>query len=370
MKIICSTAKLNKTAQIAQKALPTKAVSPILTGFYLKALDGKLEIQATDYERSVVASMEAQVIEEGQVVCPGALFSNLAGRLSGDAVEISKTEGENKINISSGGYETDILTLPAEEYPSLVKLPVSNFVKIKDDTLRDLIKKTAFAAAADEARPVFTGVLIRIKGKELSFVATNTHRLAVRTYVSDTDGGDFSMIVPAKLLRDIERMNFSDLPEDVVMMWKSRKIALSIGNFYIDSNLIEGNFPDYQKLIGESFSKEAKVRVRDLLGAVDRVSIFFKSGEYNALRLNIDNNLMTITSNNPEIGKSREIIACENSGGPIEIAFNSRYISDILRNIEDENIIMRLNSSIGPACLKPENDDNYLYLVTPVRVAY
>ena len=370
MKVICSTQKLNKAAQIIQKALPTKAVSPILTGIYMKTQDGKIEMQATDYEIGISVTLEAEVIEDGQIILPGSYFTSLLRRLSGETVEIEKKEEENKILIKSGSYKIDLLSTPASDYPVLNKLVVSNFVKIKDDIFKDLIKKTVFACSSDEARPIFTGVFVEIKDKQISFVATNTHRMACKKFFSETENGSFSMVIPAKILKEIERINMNDLPEDVVISWKNRQMAVRMGEIYIESRLIEGSFPDYKKVIPESFSKEANFKTGDLLSAVERVSLLFKEGEYNVVRLNIDNNEIIITSNNPEMGRAQEVIPCENNGGQIEIAFNSRYLSDILKNIEEEKSIINLNSSVSPACIKPEGNDSYLYVVTPIRVSY
>lgn len=370
MKIICSTQKLSKAAQIIQKALPTRAVSPILTGIYMKAEAGKIEMQATDYEIGISATIEAEVIEEGQIILPGNYFTNLLRRLSGETVEIEKENEENKILIKSGSYKIDLLSTTATDYPVLNKLAVSNFVKIKDEILKDLIKKTVFACSTDESRPIFTGVFVEIKEKQISFVATNTHRMAFKKYISETDNGNFSMVIPAKVLKEIDRINIGELPEDVVISWKNRQMAVRIGDIYIESRLIEGSFPDYQKVVPESFSKQAKFKTSELLGAVERVSLLFKEGEYNVVRLNIDNNQLIVTSNNPEMGKAQEIIDCESEGGQIEIAFNARYLNDILKNIETDNAVISLNSSVSPACIKPENTDDYLYIVTPIRVAY
>ena len=370
MKIICSTQKLNKATQIIQKALPTKAVSPILTGIFINAYDNKIELQATDYEIGISCIIDAEVVEEGKIIVPGNYFANLVRRLSGETIEISKSNEENKIIISSGVYETDLLSMNPDDYPVLNKLAVSNFIKIKDEILKDLIKKTVFACSNDESRPIFTGVLIDVKGQEISFVATNTHRLALRRFESETDNGNFSMVIPGKVLREIEKINVTDLPEDVMINWKNRQMSVRFGDIYIESRLIEGNFPDYKRVVPESFSKEAKFKTSDLLGAVERVSLLFKEGEYNVIRLNIDAGKIVVTSNNPEMGKAKEIVLCNNTEGQIEIAFNARYLIDILKNVESENTIIKLNSSVSPACIKPENDENYIYVVTPIRVAY
>jgi DNA polymerase-3 subunit beta len=318
--------------------------------------------------------VDANVLEEGKIVCPGSFFATLLGSLSGEEVEIATQDKENKISISSASYHADIPVMRADEYPELNKLSVSNFITIKDSDLKELIKKTAFASAAGDKqeRAVFTGVYVEIKGEEISFVATNAHRMALKRKPLAADGGDFAMIIPAKVLKEIERVNLEELPEEATLIWKDRQMALRMGNFYIESRLIEGNFPDYRNVIPQSFSKTAKFKTKELLGAVERVALLFRGEDFKLdhLRLNIDNDKITVTSNNLEKGRAEESIPCENQGGGIEIAFNSHYISDVLKNIETEYATISLNSSVSPACIKMVDDDSYLYIVTPVRVAY
>ena len=174
--------------------------------------------------------------------------------------------------------------------------------------------------------------------------------------------------MPSGILKEIESINLGDLPEDVLIGWKDHQIVLRFGDVYMQSRLIEGNFPDYRKVIPESFVKTAKVKTLDLLGAVSRAMPFSKEGENNVLKINIDNGKMVVTANNPEKGKSTEKIDCENEGGPIEIAFNMKYISDILKRIETEYAVISLNSSVSPARIAAEGSEDYLYIMTPIRL--
>jgi DNA polymerase-3 subunit beta len=212
-------------------------------------------------------------------------------------------------------------------------------------------------------------VLVEIKGKDLVFAATNTHRLVVKKYEMDSEQGDFSMVIPSGILKEIESINVGELPEDVIVGWKNHQIVLRFGDVYMESRLIEGSFPDYRRVIPPSFVKKAKVKTADLLGAVNRAAPFSKEGDSNVLKMSIDNGKIVITANNPEKGKSTEKIDCENEGGSIEIAFNMKYISDILRRIESEHTIINLNSSVSPARVSAENDDDYVYIMTPIRLS-
>ncbi|MDR2006466.1 MAG: DNA polymerase III subunit beta [Acidaminococcales bacterium] len=371
MKIICQAQKLGKAAQILQKALPSKAVSSqVYMCVYLKAFENKIEMQATDSVFGVSVTLDAQVVEEGEAVIAGALFTSVVEKVEREYVEIYKNEEESKVVISSGeDREAVIFCLPAEDYPVINKLSVTSFIKIKDDILKEMIRKTVFACSSEkEMRAIFTGVLVEIKGRELVFAATNTHRLVVKRYELESEQGEFSMVIPSGILREIESINLGELPEDVIVGWKNHQIILRFGDVYMESRLIEGSFPDYRKVIPASFGKKARVKTADLLGAVSRAAPFSKEGENNVLKLSIDNGRMVISASNPEKGKSTEKISCENEGGPIEIAFNMKYISDILRRIESEYTVVSLNSSVSPAQVAAEGDDNYLYIMTPIRL--
>lgn len=369
MKISCSKELLNHAVQTVQKAVATKAQLPILTGIYLSAADNRLELHATDYEIGIKCVIDADVEQPGTVVLSGRYFQEMVRKLPGDKIEISSSQEDRTIKITSNSAQFNLLSLPAEEFPVLKPITSENVLTVKDNVLKELIKKTVFACANDEARPIFTGGLLEFSGNEITMVATNTHRLAHKKDRIEGSSQNIKMIVPGKILSELARIMSSEIPVDVSVHWLKNQVAFAFEDVYIISRLIEGQFPDYNKVIPPSFATNVKIKTKQLLDAVERVSLFAREGDYNVIKLSFKANSVTITSNNPEIGKACEVVPSIIEGNEVDIAFNVKYIADILKNIDSDELIFALNTPLSPASIKPIDDDNYTYIVTPVRTS-
>jgi len=369
MKIFCNKELLNHAVQTVQKAVATKPQLPILTGIYLLAENDKLELHATDYEVGIKCTIEAQVEQPGAVVLSGRYFQEMVRKMPGDTIEISSSAEDRTIKITASSAQFNLLSLPPEEFPVLKQLTSDNFIIVKDNVFKELIKKTVFACANDEARPIFTGGLVEFSGQNIKMVATNTHRLALKKDRSEQAANDVKMIIPAKILTELGRIMTSEIPVDVKIYWLKNQVAFEYENVYIISRLIEGQFPDYNKVIPPSFATNVKLNTKHLLAAVERVSLMARDSDYNVIKLSFKNNSVTITSNNPDIGKACEVVEAAIEGNEVDIAFNVKYVADILKNIDSEDLIFSLNTPLSPACVKPIDDDNYIYIVTPVRTS-
>lgn len=369
MKIICPKEELHHAVQTVQKAVATKTPLPILTGIYLSAENGQLQLQATDYEVGICCTIAATVEEAGAVVLSGRYFQELVRRLPGETVEIASSHEDRTIKVTSQNSQFNLLSLPAEEFPVLKPLSSDNVLNVQDAVLRELIRKTIFACATDEARPIFTGGLMEVDGQEIRMVATNTHRLALKKETLAADAGSAKMIIPAKILGEVARLLAGDEPKEVSISWQKNQVGIVFDNVYINSRLIEGQFPDYNKVIPANYATTVKLNTDQFLDAVERVSLLARDGEYNVVRFNFNNGEVVITSNNPDIGKAREIVAAAIDGNDIEIAFNAKYITDILKNIDGEELVVSLNAPLSPAGIKAVGDDKYIYIITPVRTS-
>lgn len=367
MKILCSKELLNSAVQTVQKGVASKTQLPILTGIYLHANDNKLELQATDYEIGIKCIIDANVEQPGTIVLSGRYFQEMVKKLPGETVEISSSQEDRTIRIMSNTAQFNLLSLPAEEFPVLKSLTSENVITIKDNVLRELIRKTAFASAADEARPIFTGGLLECGNHEISMVATNTHRLALKKDHVETEFDNIKMIIPAKILTELARIMVSDVPMDVTVSWLRNQVAFSFDNVYIISRLIEGQFPDYRKVIPPNFATSVILNTDQFLDAVERVSLLARDGDYNVVKLSFKEDSVMISSNNPDIGKACESVPATITGNEVEIAFNVKYIVDILKNITSEQLVFSLNTPLSPASVKPLDDESYTYIVTPVR---
>lgn len=367
MKFSCSREHLHHAVQTVQKAVAAKTPLPILTGIYLSAKNNTLELQATDYEIGISCTIDAQISQPGDIVVSGRYLQELVRRLPGQTVEIDSGSEGKTVRISSDRSQFNLLTMPAEEFPVLKRIIPEKSMVVNDSVLRDLIRKTVFACATDEARPIFTGGLLEADDKGIRMVATNTHRLALRREPGEGFAAGIKVIVPAKILNELARILSADDPLEVTMSWQKNQVSFSFGTVYIVSRVIEGQFPDYNKVIPSKFETRVTMNTDMLLAAVERMSLITREGDYNIIKFYFSEAAVTITSNNPEIGTAQETIEAEMDGGDVEIAFNARYVTDILKNIDSEKLVFSLNSSLSPASVTQFEDDKYIYIVTPVR---
>lgn len=373
MKITCAKDRLNHAVQTVQKAVAAKATLPILSGIYLSAQNNKLELQATDYELGISCSIDAEVDIPGQIVLSGRYFQELVKRLPGESVEISSSGEDRTIKITAGSSQFNLLSLPAEEFPVLKSLFTKtngvNSLTIKDNVLRDLIKRTVFACATEESRPIFTGALLELTEQDVRMVATNTHRLALKKSLTENTNSSSALkiVIPSKVLNELARLLSSELPVDINICWEKNKVAFNFEDVYLESRLIEGQYPDYNRVIPPDFVTIATINTALFMDAVERVSLMAKDGEYNVIKFQFNPNEVIITSNNPDIGKAYESVPVTTEGTDITIAFNAKYVTDILKNIGTTELYFSLNTPLSPASIKPTNDDNYTYIITPVR---
>jgi DNA polymerase-3 subunit beta len=374
MKISCAKDKLQHAVQIVQKAVSAKATLPILSGIFLSAEDNKLQLQATDYEIGISCTLEAQVSIPGKIVVSGRYFQELVKRLPGEIVEIAASDEDHTIKITAGTSQFNLLSLPAVEFPVIKplfeKTNIINSCTIKDNILRDLIKKTTFACSTEESRPIFTGALLELTDEDVRMVATNTHRLAFKKSTTEqATGSNLKIIIPSKILNELARLLTSELPIDVSICWEKSKVAFSFEDVYLESRLIEGQYPDYNRVIPPNFDTTATINTALFMDAVERVSLMAKDGEYNVIKFQFNSTEVVITSNNPDIGKAYETIPAQTDGTEIAIAFNAKYVTDILKNIGSTELFFSLNTPLSPASVKPNNDETYTYIITPVRTS-
>lgn len=369
MKISCNIQSLNKALQTVQKAIATKPSTPILAGIHFQTLENKVVIQANDLNMAIASTIDADVIEAGEIVVSGRMITELARKLPGETVLISKNKENNTITIECGKSKNSLLAMNEEDYPKFPTFEEEKSIDIPDDKLKELIKKTIFACSNDEARPLFTGILVDVKDGKVTFVGTNTHRLAIKSLPLDTEE-TMSIIIPSKVLVEIARNLNGEAPSLVNIAMISNQIRVTIDNAVIVSRLIEGKFPDYKRVIPPKFAIKTNVNVSELAGAVERVSLFSTENEYSIVKVSVAENEITINSSSPDVGTGHEVIPCATEGAELNVAFNSRYVLDILKSIDAENVTLSMNTSLSPVCVTAAEEEEYTYIVTPVRVVF
>ena len=369
MKITCEKKELVQAIQIVSKAISNRPQTPILSGIYIKAHNSQIQLQGTDYEIGIICTINAQVDEEGTIVLPGRYLYEVTRTLPGDYIKIKNNEQDNSVNISSNTAQFNLLNMLESDFPIIEKLNGNTNFALKNNIFLDFIKKTSFACAADDMnRPVFTGCLLDINKENIVMTATNMHRLSlIRKNIANVTDENIKLIVPAKILNEFTHIFASDVPTDIQISCTQNKISFSYENIYVVSRLIEGQFPDYNRVIPREFKTVVTINKNEFQSALDRVSLISRAGDLNIIHFEFTDNIVRISSDNPNIGKAEETINVAIEGPGINISFNAKYIIDVLKAIDSEEFIFSFNQPLTTASIKEPGNDNFVYVVTPVR---
>ena len=378
MNITLAKSDLISALQIVSKGLSTKPQTPILSGIYMTAKEGQLELQSTNYELGFIVTIPAEIHTVGTAVLPGKYLTEFARKLPAEEVSIDTGSSDGLAIIRSGSARFTLRTMEVSDFPVLQRMEGTLQFTIKDRTLARLVKKSTFACLREEQRdrrPIFTGCQLEVEGKEVTFAATNVHRLAVKSELLEEDAGQIRIIIPAKFLEEVTRTITGDVPTDIHVTCSYNQISMSADGIYMTSRLIEGAFPDYRRVIPQ----EENIRTRVTLdaatfaSAVERASLIARTDQYNIVKLAFEQGLMRISSNSPEIGEAEETIAAEVTGDDVTIAFNASYLMDAVKSLDSDTFILSLQGAnaqgmnLSPITIREEADPNYIYVVTPVR---
>lgn len=367
MHITFSKANLQKAINVLQKVSQNKTSSNLPGAIYMTTKNGQVELQGNDFELGIRLTIDGDIKEPGTLVVGSRYFQELIRKLPGDTIELYKPEDGNSLTITSGSSEFNLVTLHPDDFSLVEQIHDQDHVNIDSFAMKELIDLTNYAAATDEDRPVFTGALLEIKENEVTMVATDTHRMAVKKITIDEPATTpMRAIIPTKTLAEVSRLLPTDNPAMINIIWNRTQIVFNFESIYIISRLIEGTYPEYEKVIPSQFDSSAVIDRREFAGAVDRVSLLAKDISYNVIRYDWAESNVTLSTQNTEIGMAKEDVAVEFKGTPFTISFNGRYISDILRHSTGDNIHLFLKQN-GPVVIRQDNNPNYTYVVTPVR---
>ena len=367
MHITFPKANLQKAINVLQKVSQNKTSSNLPGAIYITTKNGQVELQGNDFELGIRLTIDGDIKEPGTLVVGSRYFQELIRKLPGDTIELYKPEDGNSLTITSGSSEFNLVTLHPDDFSLVEQIHDQDHVNIDSFAMKELIDLTNYAAATDEDRPVFTGALLEIKENEVTMVATYTHRMAVKKITIDEPATTpMRAIIPTKTLAEVSRLLPTDNPAMINIIWNRTQIVFNFESIYIISRLIEGTYPEYEKVIPSQFDSSAVIDRREFAGAVDRVSLLAKDISYNVIRYDWSESNVTLSTQNTEIGMAKEDVAVEFKGTPFTISFNGRYISDILRHSTGDNIHLFLKQN-GPVVIRQDNNPNYTYVVTPVR---
>ena len=365
MKLICSRDELLEGILTAQKAVPPRTTLPILQGILFDCRNHSLYIRATDLEIGIECRLKAEIIDSGWIVLDSRLLGEIIRRLPEEDIEITVNQG-NIAEIKCANSCFRLQGQGGEEFPQLPQVDGEKSISMPQDLLRGMIRQVVFACAVEETRPILTGALVECSKGEVSLAALDGFRLAVRTVRFDTLNEDITAVVPAKTLNEIQRI-LKDTQDIVRIEFAGNHVLFDIEKTRIISRVLEGDFINYRQIIPEEYGTVIRLKNVDLLESCERASLLAREGRNNLIKLNITRDRLEITSN-AEIGEVREEIYTRTEGNELEIAFNSKYLTDVLKVIEDEYVKIEFTTNVSPCVIKPEGSEVYTYLLLPVRV--
>ena len=364
MNFRCDKNTLQDAVFTVQKAVTGKSTMPILGGILIKAYDNEIVFTGSDLDLSIEKKIESEVLEPGTVVIDAKLFGEIIRKLPNDIIEI-KTAENNFVQISCQKSNFKLIHMNPDEFPELPQINENMIFSVSQKKLKNMIKGTIFATAADDTRPILTGVLFEIKGKKFNLVALDGYRLALRSENLDSDNL-ISAVIPGKTLTEVSKI-LDDSDENVNITFTTNNILFNLNKTKITSRLLDGEFIKYSSIIPSEYNLKVTSKRLELLECIERAALMGKEGNTNLVKLEIEENNMVITSNS-QLGTVREELNIILQGNPLQIAFNSKYLIDVLRIMEEDEVVMELTSSVSPCLIKNKDIDNCTYLVLPVRL--
>jgi DNA polymerase-3 subunit beta len=352
---------------IVSRAVSTRAATQALSGILLTAAEGRVTLAATDLDVGLETTLAAEIESEGSVLLPGRLLAEVARSLAEESVGIEMREAERDVEIRSGSSSFHLRVLPAEDFPKLPAPASEPGMKLPGEALGASIELVARAASRDDMRPVLTGVFVSASGTEMTMVATDSYRLAVKRTELEADlGGEIEANIPARALRELSRILGSEGVEEATISLLSNQAVFEAGTIVLSTRLIDGQFPNFRQLLPESYEHDVRLPRADFLEVARRVS---QLAQRNApLRLSFASGELTVAAETPDVGDAVETMPAAFEGEPLEIGFNPEFLKEGIESVEGEEILVRLISPLRPGLLQPVEGEDFRYLVMPIRL--
>lgn len=367
LEFVCQREELLRGISIVERAATSKESMQILEGIYIRAEGDHLHLAATDLELSIECDVPATVVQQGEAVLGSKVLSPIVRKLVGDQL-VYRTSESGVAQIESGPSHFTVHTMVADEFPALPEVESTGLWRISQGELRRLIRHTAFAAATDDSRPFLTGVFVEVEQDEIRLVATDSSRLAFRRgkLLEETDRPR-SGIVPVRALSELMRILDDD--DDAVVEFEiteSQAVFRAAGVQMI-SRVIEGQFPDYRRVLATDQPTRFRLDRTQLLAAVERVALIARRSTP-VVRLAVKGETLSLSSREAEVGQAYEELTVVKEGEDLETAYQARFLTEVLRAMDSDQVEVGLGDGLRQGSITPVGDENYVYIVMPVRV--
>lgn len=365
MRIFVKQELLLNGINVVLKACSSKTTMSILECILIKASNNQLTLVTNNLELAIESTMEADVREEGQIALEAKIFSEIIRKMTDEIIEIS-SEDDKMTSIIGKNSIFKIAGQSPRDFPEIPRVDKSVSCKLSQLALKDMIRQTIFSVSQEETRPVLTGEKLDIKGGNLTLVSVDGYRISYRTMPIADKEINIGVVIPGKTLSEISKILLND-DEEVTLYFEDKHIMFDLGDSKIVSRLLEGQFLDYEKVFSSDYETKISVDRQQLLMGIERAALISREGKKHPIKIELDGDLMIITSNT-ELGTAREEIPVSLEGKELVIAFNPRYLIEALKAIDEDKVCVQFISSVTPCIIKPEDGEYYKYLILPIRL--
>ena len=376
MELTVGKADLQKELQLCQGVVEKRSTIPILSNVILKAADGRLQIAATDLDVTILSSCAARITTPGGVTIEAKRLFDIIRSLPDEDVHVALQEN-NSVSIEAGTAKFRLLGLPAEDYPTLPSVNVSEAYTLPLEELKTMVAKVKFAITHEETRFQLNGALLKVQPQKMEMVATDGHRMALINFPQGSGGpkkkgGDLTILIPRKALDEILRLESSD-DGNVRFGVSENQLFFEAGERRLMARMIDVNFPNYMEVIARDNDRHVMVDRERLLSTIRRISLVANE-RTRAVRFDFAPGKLTVSSTNPELGDARETVPIDYAGNPFHVGLNAAYVTDFLSAVDTPSVSLDLKDEnsqcIGrPASTSEDLPYDYLYVVMPMRLA-
>lgn len=366
------TDEMNYGLGMVVRAIAPRPVKQAYDGVMIETDETGLILTCTDGEISIKARVNAIIDEEGCALLPARLFAEMMRKQPAGEVDV-RVDAQMRAAIRSRGSNTSMACMAAEDFPDIRDITAENHVSLPCRRLRDAIGRVQFAVSTDESRKILTGILMEVYPQQTLLVGLDGFRLALQRIAAENalppTGGKamLHIVVPGKVLGEVSKM-LPDSDDNVEIVFNSSHAMYQFGNVKVYATLLTGEFIDYQKILPATWTTEVVVMRSMFSDAIDRCSLMAREGKNNMIYLKmLPEGRMELTAN-ADRGDVHEELEIGIEGNELSIAFNARYLTDIIHNIDGERICMCFNSNVSPCMIKPVEGNEYTFLVLPVRI--
>jgi DNA polymerase-3 subunit beta len=376
VKVSCLQENLAKGLSIVGRAVATRSTLPVLSNVMLATDGARLKLSATNLEIGIVCWIGAKVEEDGSTTVPARLLTDFVNSLPPERIDMELTVRTQTLNLKCARFEANIKGIDAQEFPLIPTAGEDSKISLDPSMLRQMIDQVVLAAATDESRPILTGVLAKFQGEQLTLAAADGFRLSVRTaHLSEPVSEPVTVIVPARALAELSRISAEqEQPIEVTITPARNQALFHMANVDLVSQLIEGNFPDYNQIIPKSYSTRTVVSTSDFLKATKTANIFARDAA-NIIRLEIvpggelAPGRVTLTATSAEVGDNVGEIDAVIEGEEMEIAFNAKYLIDVLSVVDAAQVALETTTASSPGVIKPIGSEDFTHVIMPMHIS-